>query len=97
VDGDAAENAIMRLAAGCDPGRSISPEDAARALAADAAADWHAWLAPVRQAAVRLARAGRIDILRKGKPVAPDEVRGVIRLRLRGAAPSTAAFPGRDL
>ena len=33
--------------------------------------------------AVRLAREGRIEILRKGRPVPPDEVRGVIRLRLR--------------
>jgi hypothetical protein len=30
-----------------------------------------------------LALAGRIDILRKGKPVAPQDTKGVIRLRLR--------------
>jgi hypothetical protein len=44
----------------------------------------------VRRAAVRLAQEGRIDILRKGKPVDPLGVKGVIRLRVRpaGAAPA---------
>ena len=42
---------------------------------------WRARLADVRREAVRLAREGRIAILRKGKPIDPDEVRGVIRLR----------------
>jgi hypothetical protein len=41
-------------------------------------------LAPIRFAAIRLARAGAIDILRKGKPVAPDEAHGVVRLRSAG-------------
>jgi hypothetical protein len=39
-------------------------------------------MGPVRQAAIRLAQAGRIEILRKGKPVDPAGVRGVIRLRI---------------
>jgi hypothetical protein len=41
-------------------------------------------MTPVRRAAIGLALAGRIDILRKGKPVDPVDVRGVIRLRLHG-------------
>ena len=40
-------------------------------------------LSAVRRAAARLAEAGRIEILRKGKPVPPAEMRGVIRLRIR--------------
>ncbi|TPW04813.1 MAG: hypothetical protein FD124_2436 [Alphaproteobacteria bacterium] len=36
----------------------------------------------VRDAAVRLAKAGRIVILRKGKPVDPENFKGVIRLRI---------------
>lgn len=71
------EAAILRLLAA--PGtRSITPEDAARALDAD----WRPLLGPVRRAALRLARAGRVEILHKGRPVPPEEVRGVIRLRL---------------
>ena len=37
---------------------------------------------PVRRAAVRLMKAGRIVILRKGRPVDPDDFRGVYRLGL---------------
>jgi hypothetical protein len=37
----------------------------------------------VRKAAIMLAVAGRIDILRKGRPIDPTQTHGVIRLRLR--------------
>lgn len=38
---------------------------------------------PVRRVAVRLTKAGRVQILRKGKPVAdPDDFRGIYRLSL---------------
>jgi hypothetical protein len=41
--------------------------------------------------AAQLAQAGRIDILRKGKPIPPQDMRGVIRLRLRPAAADSEA------
>ena len=77
------EAAIAGLVAEHGPARSISPEDAARALAGDG--DWHALLPVVRRAAIGMAADGRLDILRKGKPVDPTEVRGVIRLRAKPA------------
>ncbi len=41
-------------------------------------------MSPVRRVAMGMATSGLIDILRKGKPVDPNqEVRGVIRLRIR--------------
>ncbi len=43
---------------------------------------WHRHLSAVRRAAVRLAGLGQVEILRKGKPVAAEAARGVIRLRL---------------
>ena len=53
----------------------------ARALSPD---DWRPLMARIRREAAALAREGRIDILRKGKPVDPEaEIRGVIRLRTR--------------
>ncbi len=70
---------ILRLVEARGPGKSICPSEVARAL--DPA--WQRLMGPVRQAAVSLALAGRIAILRKGKPVDPADVRGVIRLRLR--------------
>jgi hypothetical protein len=80
---------ILHLVEACGPGKSISPNDVAQAL--DPA--WQRLLTPVRRAAIGLAVAGRIDILRKGKPVDPVDVRGVIRLRLRppGAAPAAGS------
>ena len=41
----------------------------------------------MRQAAAALATEGQIDILRKGKPVAPEDMRGVIRLAIRQKEP----------
>ena len=76
----AVQAAILQLVEARGPGKSICPSEAARALDGD----WHSLLGDVRRAAVELAKAGRIDILRKGQPVDPDGVRGVIRLRVRG-------------
>lgn len=74
---------ILRLAEAAGAGKSISPEEAARALAGDEP-NWQRLLPRVRQAAGDLARAGTIEILRKGKPVADlDAVKGVVRYRLK--------------
>ena len=80
---DAAEQAILTLLASLGPGKSISPIAAARALAGEPAGDkWRGSLSPIRLAYLRLACAGQVELLRKGKPVAPEDARGVIRLRL---------------
>jgi hypothetical protein len=79
--------AIMRLVEARGPSKSICPSEAARSL--DPA--WQTLMTAVRRVAIGLALAGRIDILRKGKPVDPADVRGVIRLRLH--APGGAAEP----
>ena len=75
----AIEAAILDLAGARGPAGSISPNEVAQALGPE----WRPLLGAVRRAAVALAGAGRIDILRKGKPIAPAETRGVIRLRIR--------------
>jgi Protein of unknown function (DUF3253) len=74
-----ADEAILSLAAARGAASSITPEDAARAMDAE---DWRKRMGEIRGAAVRLAREGRIAILRKGKPVDPDSFKGVIRLRI---------------
>ena len=56
--------------------------------------DWRGLLSAVRRAGIRLAIAGRIDILRKGKPVDPNGVKGVIRLRIRAASPEVNETDG---
>jgi hypothetical protein len=80
--------AILAALAAAKPGRAVSPEAIARAVAAararpsDPPDAWRRYLTAVKQQAVFLARQGRIEILRKGKPVDPNDFKGVIRLRL---------------
>ena len=86
---DPVAQAILAEIAARGPGKSISPIDAARAYAAPRAKPsdppdaWRRYLPATRQQALHLARAGRIAILRKGKPVDPHKpIKGVIRLAL---------------
>jgi hypothetical protein len=74
---------ILALAAARGPDKSISPADAAQALAEN----WRPLLGPVRRVAAGLATAGQLDILRKGRAIDPAELKGVIRLRIRRATP----------
>ena len=79
---------VLELAASAGAG-SISPGDVAKAFAEERrkpgapAQSAHRWSRIVREEAIGLARAGRVQILRKGKPVDPHApVKGVIRIRL---------------
>lgn len=78
---DCAAQTILRLVNERGEGKSICPTEAARALAAEGE-DFRRHLNPVRSAAAHLARQGRLSILRKGKPIDPDAIHGVIRLSL---------------
>jgi hypothetical protein len=79
VDTADIEATILRLLAERGEGKTISATDVARALVD---ADWHLHMTPVRRAAVKLALAGRVVIYRKGKPVDPNDFKGVYRLGL---------------
>jgi hypothetical protein len=63
-------------------GRNLDPTDVARAVGGDRPEGWGPLMQPVRQAAVRLMKAGRIVIFRKGRPVDPDDFKGIYRLTL---------------
>lgn len=76
---------ILALCAELGPEKTICPTDAAKAFARERSEDDLAWrgrLTQVRAAAVGLAREGRLVVYRKGKPVDPDDFRGVYRLGL---------------
>ena len=77
---DVIDKTILEMLEALEPGKSISPMDAAKRVEPEA---WNPLLARVKRRAMALARDGRIVIIRKGKPV-PDlgAVKGVIRLRL---------------
>jgi hypothetical protein len=86
---DPVEDAIFELLAKTPAGKSVSPEQVARALDATG---WRRELGKVRAVAVGLARAGRLTILRHNKPADPDEFRGVWRMRL----PDPSETPAQD-
>ena len=70
------EAAIIELTTGA--ATSVTPEQVARAVAGE---EWRRVLSQVRATAVGLARQGRVQILRHGKPVDPDGFKGVYRLK----------------
>ncbi len=76
------EAAILDLLGKLAPGKSISPEEVARAVDPEG---WRRQLSQVRSTAVGLARAGRLVILRHNKPADPDDFKGVWRMRLPDA------------
>ena len=79
---DRIEAAILSLLEKRGAGKSICPSEAAREAFPDT---WRDHMRHVRAAAIHLAREGRIVITRKGKPVDPDDFKGVYRLALPDA------------
>jgi hypothetical protein len=76
------EQAILTLVGARGPDKTICPSEAARAVGGDHPDGWGPLMQPIRKVAVRLAKEGRIVILRKGRIVDPDDFRGVYRLSL---------------
>lgn len=74
------ERTMLDLAAARGADKSICPSEVARAVAGDLPDQWGPLMQPVRRVAVRLMKEGRLVILRKGKPVDPDDFRGVYRI-----------------
>jgi hypothetical protein len=83
-----AERTILDLLARRDPGKTICPSDAARALGGDVG--FRALMGLVRDAARGLAAGGRIEVTQRGEPVDLDGARGPVRLRLRAAEEHSA-------
>ncbi len=88
---DPLAGAILGLLAERPPGKSVTPEEVARAFAAARAKPgdppdlWRRYLQTAQEQALHLARQGRLVILRKGKPADPSRrIKGVIRLALPG-------------
>lgn len=77
---------ILEMVSASD--RSVHPRDVAirfheaRKRASDPPTAWRKFMVGVKQQAIFLARQGRIDILRKGKPVDPNDFKGLYRLGL---------------
>ena len=72
--------AILGACADRGPHSSVCPSEIARSLSPQ---DWRALMEPVRDAAVALARAGKLRITQRGVEVDPGHLHGPIRLSLR--------------
>ena len=78
---------ILELLADGEPNSSISPQQVAQAIAdsrrrpSDPPDLWRRYLPAVKQQALHLARADKLIVLRKGKPVDAQSAKGVIRYR----------------
>ena len=73
------EETLLALLSQARNKESISPNDIAKALDAE---NWQRELPKVRAVIIGLARQGRLEVLRKGKPVSPDGLKGIYRVRL---------------
>lgn len=80
ADDETIAGTLLELVAARGPGKTVCPSEVARALGGPHPDGWGPLMQPVRRVAVRLAKAGRIAILRKGRPVDPDDFRGIYRL-----------------
>lgn len=74
---------LLLMAVESPAGKSIGPDAVARAIAGKDEKVWRRLMKPIKDEAVRLAKDGKVILVRKGKPVDPDRVRGLYRIRLR--------------
>ncbi len=73
------ETAIFDLLAKVPAGKSISPEEVAKAVDPEG---WRRMLGHVRATAIGLARQEKLVITRHNKPADPEKFKGVWRMRL---------------
>jgi hypothetical protein len=78
------EDTLLSMLQALKPGESLNPNDVAKTsqLDKDRPDAWRRNLHRVKAISVGLARQGRVEILRKGKPVPADNLKGIYRLRL---------------
>jgi hypothetical protein len=80
---DAIEETLLAMVDARGADKTVCPSEVARALGGPHPDGWGPLMKPVRRVAVRLTRAGRVAILRKGRPVDdPEDFRGIYRLGL---------------
>ncbi|WP_435746293.1 DUF3253 domain-containing protein [Nocardioides sp. SYSU DS0663] len=73
------ERGILDLLDRREPGRTICPSEAARAVGGEA--DWRRLMAPAREAAGRLAATGAVEVTQRGEVVDVAGARGPVRIR----------------
>ena len=87
------ESTLLALLQARGPGKTLDLQEVARALGGGHPDGWGPLMQPVRRAAVRLMKQGRVVIVRKGRPVDPDDFKGTYRIAL---AEGPSAGPDRS-
>jgi hypothetical protein len=78
------EAAILELLGERGEGKTICPSEAAKRVGGtDARRDWEGLMQPVRDAARRLVKAGKIVVLQNGRVVDAERAKGALRFGLR--------------
>lgn len=93
MNGRTIEAAIRALLRGRGAEKSICPSEVARALAPDR---WRPLMAPVREAAARMARSGEVLVTQRGAAVDPLTARGPIRITASPKVAYANAYRGID-
>jgi hypothetical protein len=91
------EETIVRLILDQGAEGSVCPSEVARDIAARQGGDWRTLLSPVREAAVRMATANKISILRNGETADPKTFRGIYRLTVSRMPPPRVVLTVEDL
>ncbi|MCP4369336.1 MAG: DUF3253 domain-containing protein [Deltaproteobacteria bacterium] len=79
ISDEAIVETIIQMCAAAGRDSVVRPEDVAQELFPE---EWQTLLSRIRLTARQLTEAGHIQILRKGKPVDPNDFKGVYRLRI---------------
>lgn len=95
VKAAAIREAMMILAAERGVSKAVDPMEVAVRIAGPNEKIWRRLMKPIKDEATRLARDRRIVVLRKGRPVDPDAIRGLWRFRLRGPDEPDPVFEPR--
>ena len=82
---------MIALATARGSDKTICPSEVARALGGAHPDGWGPLMPAVRRVAVDLMKGGQVVITRKGRPVDPDDFRGVYRIRVGEAGATEGA------
>lgn len=69
--------AVLSAATERGPEKTTCPSEIARAIFP---ADWRNHMAEVRDAAIELQKAGKVQITQRGRPIEVDHIKGPIRI-----------------
>lgn len=86
---------MLALAGERGAARAVDPMEVAVAIAGRDEKIWRKLMKPIKEEAKRLAGAGEIVLLRKGRPADPESLRGLWRFRLLAAGETPPVFEVR--